>query len=437
MKNINRKANQHLNVSTEQASGNNGGREGIRIYKDTIRASDARPETGKIKRQKLHVCLSMLSPMHILGYPEGALEILLDAERLAQELDDEKNTATIYSRLGYYYTIKGNPLLGLWYSEKCLNGQERFGPAIDAVVEIARNLCIAFWFTGNYVKVVEIALRTLRVIEKHHKKKDLFADGVNAYSSLISWCGSALGWLGKMDEGKAMLDKGLKNALDVNDRFETGFIELMYSTLFYWEGNGVKTVEYARRSIDYFEEAGADIILGTAYMMLGAGYYLLGDYETAKNHADRGLRIQTLPINLPWNHWHLAMILSAAGDPERAKRHFEQALKLSQELDTKACEGVSWILLGSAALEAGQADTEELGQKIEKGILILTEQKLKALSCLGHLFLGELLAQKGMKKKAQENLTEAAAMYQDMGLTPARYWLNRTQGALAGLGHVI
>ena len=437
MRNNTRKANQHLNVPIDMAASNNADREGIRFYKDAIKALDIRPETGKIKRQKLHVCLSMLSPMHILGYPEGALEILLDAERLAQELEDEKIIATISSRLGYYYTVKGNPLLGLWYSEKCLNEQGKLGTAIDAVVEIARNLCIAFWFAGNYVKVVEIAFRTLRIIEEHHKKKYLFADGVNAYSSLISWCGSALGWLGKMEEGKALLNKGLKNALEVDDRFETGFIELMYSTLLYWEGDGIKTVDYARKSIDYFEEAGADILLGTAYMMLGAGYYLLGEYETARNHADRGLRTQTLPINMPWNHWHLAMILSAAGDSDQAQQHFEEALKLSQELDTKACEGISWILLGRASLKAPPGDTEELLQNIQKGILILKEQKLKALFSFGHLFLGELSAEKGMRKEARENLVKAAAMYQEMGLTSGHYWLNRTQRAIVRLGHVI
>jgi hypothetical protein len=42
-----------------------------------------------------------------------------------------------------------------------------------------------------------------------------------------------------------------------------------------------------------------------------------------------------------------------------------------------------------------------------------------------------------MKKKAQENLIKAAAMYQEMGLTPAHYWLNRTQEALMRLGYVM
>jgi tetratricopeptide (TPR) repeat protein len=422
-----RKAYQSLNLSSDQT-------EGIQFYKDTIRELSVRPETGKIKREKLHVCLSLLSPMHILGYPDGALEILLDAERLAHELDDEKIIATISSRLGYYYTVKGNPLLGLWYSEKCLNERGKISTAIDSIVEIARNLCAAFWFAGNYAKVVDIAQRTLSIIEKHHKKKDLFADGVNAYSSLISWSGSALGWLGEFEEGKALLDKGLQNAIEVNDRFETGFIELMYSTLLFWEGDGIKTVDYARKAINYFEEVGADILLGTARMMLGSGYYLLRDYETARKHADKGLKTQTLPINLPWNYWHMGMIQSAAGDQEQAKKNFQEALKLSQELNTKACEGVAWISLGSVSRKASTADADEARQNIQQGITILWEQKLKALSSFGHLLLGELLGDTGQRKDALKNLSKAAAMYQEMGLMPGHYWPDRAQTALEELG---
>jgi tetratricopeptide (TPR) repeat protein len=398
-----------------------------------VKVPDARPKALANKREKIDACLSMLPPLHILGYPEETLEVLHEAERLAQKLGDKKVLATIHSRLFYYFTVKGNPLLGLWYARKCFREQDSIWAAIDSMAEIARNLCSAFWFAGNYEKVADIARKALRIIEKHRRQEDLIAGGVNAYSSLCSWYGSALGWLGKLKRGKAVLGKGLRNARGVNDRFETAFMELMYSTLSYWEGDGKNTVATAQRAVNYFEEAGEEALLGTAFMMLGAGHFLRGEYETAKKHAEKGLSIQTLPMNLSWNYWYLGLIHQAAGNPEAAGGYLEEALELSRECDAKACEGVTRILLGGLAKKADPAHADESQLLLRQGLMILQEQKLQALCAFGYLFTGEFFAGAGRRDAALESLTWAEALYQEMGLTSGHYWMARTRKALAAV----
>ena len=58
--------------------------------------------------------------MIFLNYPEGSLEILQEAERLAKELDDGQSLIRVYRRLAIYHTVTGNNVLGMEYCRKVL-----------------------------------------------------------------------------------------------------------------------------------------------------------------------------------------------------------------------------------------------------------------------------------------------------------------------------
>jgi hypothetical protein len=61
---------------------------------------------------------------------------------------------------------------------------------------------------------------------------------------------------------------------------------------------------------------------------------------------------------------------------------------------------------------------------------IADELKTKPAYAQGHLFLGELYAHAVWKEKALEHLTQAEAMFQDMGMD---YWLAEARKVSAGL----
>ena len=64
------------------------------------------------------------------------------------------------------------------YSEKCFDTAEKIG-SIELMAQIARDVCATNFFTGNWLKVVELSRRTLPSIEEHHREKDLYAGGTN------------------------------------------------------------------------------------------------------------------------------------------------------------------------------------------------------------------------------------------------------------------
>ena len=118
-------------------------------------------------------------------------------------------------------------------------------------------------------------------------------------------------------------------------------------------------------------KARAEFIVGIAWTWLGEGYYLHGEYETAREHADKGLSIQEkvgIPFITAWCSWQLAMILCAAGDLMRARECAEKSLKLAQEYKIKNCEGMAWILLGTLKGKMDPACIDGLSSRSEMAL---------------------------------------------------------------------
>jgi len=120
------KAYQYLKLSGEKATRNFANWEAFRFYKESISVLNQLPETEENKKEKLEVFGLIPIPMAILGFPEDSLTILRQGEQLATELGDEKNLATLYSRLGHYYSIKGgDPIAGIQYVARCFKQAEK------------------------------------------------------------------------------------------------------------------------------------------------------------------------------------------------------------------------------------------------------------------------------------------------------------------------
>jgi tetratricopeptide (TPR) repeat protein len=429
------KAYQYLKLSGDKAAKNYANNEAVRFYKEAIRALDTQPESLENKKEKLKVYLMMRAPLLFLSHPEGSLEILQNGERLAQELGDEESLVKIHGSLSLYYATAGNPSLGLEYAERCFNTAEKMKD-FGLMAQSADQICLAHFITGDVAKIVDIGGKAIHLFEEHHLEKDFFGMGFSLYSAICGWYGTALGWMGRIKEGAGFIEKGFRNACAINDKFEMGFTQVIHSTLTLWAGDGDNTITHAQKAIKTLEEAEISANLESAWFMLGGGYYLRGEYDKAIDPAEKGLKLAKesgLPFNVSWCYSNLAMIFRAAGDLRRARECAEEALRISQECNSKGCEGMARILLGCMVEEMTPAIIEEAQHQIRHGISILEGLKLRLLSAVGYLHLGEFFADAGRKEEALESLKKAETMYQEMEVTPQNSWLKRTQEALARL----
>jgi tetratricopeptide (TPR) repeat protein len=215
-----------------------------------------------------------------------------------------------------------------------------------------------------------------------------------------------------------------------------GFTQMMHSTVTYMAGYGDKTIMHAQEAIKIYEDAEISIGLEVAWYTLGGGYYLCGEYEKAIDSGEKGLTLAKelgMPFLVASSYLVLAMILRAAGDLGRARECAEEALRISHEFSAKSIEGMARVVLGCLVEEMTPAIIEEAQYRIRHGIAILEDCKLKLLSALGCLHLGEFFADAGRREEALKSLKKAETLYQEMEITPESYWLKRTQEALARL----
>jgi class 3 adenylate cyclase/tetratricopeptide (TPR) repeat protein len=428
------KASHYLKLSGDKASQCYANWEAIRFYKGAIDIIDRQPETEDNKKQKMQLILSVCGPMVLTGYPDSYLEILKEGERLSRDMGDSKSLATIYGRIGNYYSRRqGNASLGMEYAEKCLREAEKV-EAIDLIAPIAPDLCGVYHFQGHYLRVIDLAPKVLGLIEKQQRQKDFFGMTYSPYSGLSAYYGWALGALGRFSEGKAVLEKGLENAIQIKDKFGEGVVEFWHAAVAGHEGDGQATIEHAARSIRLLEETRAAVLVGVAWVLLGHGYGLIEDYETAKDHVEKGLKMQS-EMSLPYGpeiaHSALAWIYYERSDISKAINHAQEAMELSRRLKARNNEALAHIYLGRSLGrgEPTQADAAE--ENIRQGIRIAEEIKFKPYTALGYFCLGELYAGAGQTEKAVDALKKAKGMFLEMGLDPRSYWVAKTQEALA------
>ena len=235
------------------------------------------------------------------------------------------------------------------------------------------------------------------------------------------------------DEGKAFLEKGLRNVSEIIDLIALCFVEVQYGFFYFNKGDWEPSKEHFEKGIKHCEAAKYPMNSAISWSGLGYSCAMLGDPETGKRHAEKGLKMHRdsgVELLLSLAHCLLGWIQLDLGDLKNARSSAEEALRLSQKNNEKHIEGISWLLLGMISVKTEPQQINKAEGSILKGIEICKQLKIKTYFSLGHLYLGQLYLNAGKKEKAMDNLKKAEGMFQEMGMD---YWLGKAQEVLATL----
>jgi len=296
---------------------------------------------------------------------------------------------------------------------------------------IGFDLGLAAMTTGNYGKMSEFTPVVIALLESTKRESDTFGRGVNIYSMILAWYGTALGFIGHFDKASEQLDKALHYAMGLNDLYGCAFIEMCYGAMYYIQGKMDDCVAHLKNAIKYAEEVQMVAILGVAWTMLGAGYYGLGELNSGRKCADRGLQIlrdMDISVSRPVCYEALATCCLDTGDLKNARIYADEGLELAIKFNDKPEEGLIRLLLGRISARTDKLCYGEAEESIRQGMLILEELKTRPLHSRGYLYLGEIFSDARQNEKAIENLRKAEAEFREMDMP---YWLGRTQEVLA------
>ena len=419
------KAYQYMKLSAEKAARSYSNWESYRFYKQALDALNMEQETDENKRRGIEVRLSMSIPMSWLGCPEDSLRVLQDGEKLSKELGDRRGVVTFHSIMGLCLTLRGDTLQGIEYAENIFREAEE-AQDTELMAQAGFDLCTAYYAAGEFFKLVEVAARVITRLEQTHRESASFSKGFNTYSALLAIRGAAMGYLGNFKEGQALCEKGLRFALETDDPYSLTMIELHYGLLFSVKGDAGNAVKHFENGITYSEKTQLLVLSGILWASSGFGHLLLGNLETARNHAEKALRIQIegIPFKLSLSYWLQAMVDLESDNLKSARRYIEKALELSQRHNERDQEAISKISLGRILGREGKSQRHEAEEYILQGMKELGELNLKPWIAHGYLALAELCANAGQLIKARKYLGKGRRMFREMGMD---YWLDRTQ----------
>jgi tetratricopeptide (TPR) repeat protein len=426
------KAIQYLKLSGSKAARNHSLWEAYSFYKEALAVLTRLPQSVENKKEKLEVLVLMCTPMMLLAYPEGSLGMLQEGESLSKDLKDNRHLAFFHSRVGSYYTHRGDHLLALKYSEDAFE-ENRKSQDIELIVPNAWGLCLSYVGAAQFGKVVDIARGVLDLLEKTGRESDFFANPMNPYSALCGLCGMSMGYLGNFEEGKIFLEKGLRYAAHINDLRALGYVQFTYGLFFHARGDWKPAKEHFQEAIKYGEEVKFLLILALSWAWLGGAYSYLGDPETGRQYAEKGLKILRDGGFEAWSSCYFYFLGDTylhLGDLKNAQSYMEEALRVSQKNNEKGMEAYSWICLGRILGRTETPQIDKAEEYIFRGMKIYDDLKMKTYYPLVYFYLGELYVKAGQKEKALENLRKAETLFQEMGMN---YWLAETRKFLAEL----
>jgi tetratricopeptide (TPR) repeat protein len=426
------KAYQYLKLAGNKATRGYSNWEAFRFYKEAVNLVNKLPESEENKRRGIEVRLLIEGPMRALAHPEDSLQILEEGERLAKEVGDQRSLARLYGAIGCYYTVRGQTLQSTEYCQNAFREAEMMQD-IEIMAPLAFELCVGYNTRGEFLRTAEVAPKVIALLEKTQRESEFFFPPFCIYSSLLAMYGAAMGNLGDFEAGEALCGKGLRFATEMDDLYSIGWVEVQYGILFNGRGDGKNAVEHAQSAVRICEERQVLVIAGVAWAVLGQGYYLLGEMETARKHIERALKIQNdagLSHFLSLCYWALSIVHFYSGDLKSAQSCIGEALRWSQNNNEKWIEGQSWVWEGRILAKADSSQTDRAEEYIVQGIKILDKLQAKSILSQGYLCLGEFYADAGQKEKALENLKKAEAMFQEMRMD---YWLRRAQSAIEKL----
>ena len=418
-----------MKLSGNKAVRNYANNDAFRYYKSAIELLTRMPETEENKREQIDVRLSTWAPMFLLGYPEDSLQILKDGEKISGEIKDERSLATFYSKLSNYYVFKGDSLLGVRYSEKCFQMAEKIED-VGLMAITAVDLCVAYFFVGDLLKVIDRSHSVTRLLEKTNSESEFFGRPFNVYTELLCWHGMSLAWIGKFKEGEALCEKGLRFAQRMNHLGSLGDAEFFLELLFWAKGDEENLIKHSKNCIKYCEDGGVPFLLPYGWAGLAVGHYYSGEFAKALKHIQKGLKMQKdvgISMFMSWFHHCMSMFHLGLGELKSAQSCAEKALDLAQKNNEKHIEGFSWTLMGRILGKKEPSEIDRAEEHILKGIKILEELKLKPHVSIGYFYLGEIYADTGNQDQALNHLKKAEEMFREMGMD---YWQGKTQEAM-------
>jgi class 3 adenylate cyclase/tetratricopeptide (TPR) repeat protein len=387
------------------------------------------PHDERSLARAIDLHLDMRNVLVPLAKHRRLVEVLREAEKLADELGDERRMAQIASFLSNYYGNVGRSERALEAAERSLRLAEKTGE-IELLImgalsagEIQRTL-------GNYGQAKELLLRVVALLgpldaRGLHGQVGLPAVRVRSH---LAW---TLAELGEFADARAFAEEGLRIADSAGHAYSLAHACLGLGGTRVRQGEFQTAISILGRGMAITERApilrppiAAD--LGMAHARCGNLTEGLAHLHAAVESATSMGRLSRLPlIEVKCGEIHLL-----AGEAPAAAKLAEDALRLAIEQNERGNVVYARHLLAEIHSLDRPIRADAAEQHYHDALTLGTKLGMKPLVARCNAGLGTLWMRKGKPKQAERPLITARAMYRSMGM---RFWLDKLDTDVAAL----
>jgi len=419
----------YLQQAAARAMAQSAHREAVAYVEQALDTLEQLPESHTKLEQAFDLRLELRNALWPLGEFTRILEILREADALAEKLDDPP-------RLGRVAVYLCSSFYGAAQHEAAVATGERalaFGRMTgdcDLQMLAHSHLGQALVARTNYARGSEHLREAIAALEGE-QRFERFGQGtlpaVLARVNLVR----ALVELGHFAEAMAHGEEAVQIAERIDHPASLLLACWAGGLPYLRKGDVARAIPWLQRGVRICREMELPTFAHWVSPPLGAAYALAGRTSDAVQLLEEAVA-QDLALNILSQHSltlvHLAEAYLLAGCLQLAGDQATRALDLARNRNERGYQVWALRLLGEIAAQSDPPEVEPAEASYRQALALAEELGMRPLQAHGHRGLGTLYATIGRPEQARAELSTAIALYRAMDMI---FWLPEAEAALA------
>jgi class 3 adenylate cyclase/tetratricopeptide (TPR) repeat protein len=424
------KALTYLRQAGTKALSRSAYREAAAWFEQALVALARHPEGAESVAHPVDVRLQLCHALNALGELGPEAECLREAEALAERLGDQRRAGLVAAHMALHWRYVHDYDRVIEYGHRALDVAKALQ---DVGIQVLARpvLAVTHEILGDYPRAIELLKRSVGDLQGARLRERFDLTGL---PSVICRAHLAriLGEVGAFAEGVPTGAEAIRIAESVDDPYSLVQACGGSGCLYLFQGNLSRAIAVLERGGTLCRDLDFAAIALGIFAPLGRAYALSGRLADAvpllERSVEQGPSTGWFAADSLWSVW-LGEAYLDADRVHDAMNLAERALDLSRKRKARGFQAWALRLLGEIASRRDSPDLAEAEVRYRDALALANELGMRPLVAHCHLGLGKLYRRTGDGANAEEHLTTARAMYQEMDMG---FWLAQAEAAGAG-----
>jgi DNA-binding SARP family transcriptional activator len=420
------KAAAYLRQAGDKAATRSALREAHAWLQKALDVLQTLPPTRSMLEEAFEVRLALRPVLAQLGEVRQVLQVLREAEALAEQLDDEGRRGRVCAFMTNIHARLDDLDDALACGERALQIAER-GADVRLRILTTTYLAQTHSYRGEYARAVELSRANLTALPGDWGQE--FFGGSQALSvNCHQWALMSLAQLGRFAEAAPHEVEILRLAEASRHAYTLGVAYHAAGVFRLMKGEWASAYEFIERELAALRTGSIVDEVPKALAISARALAYLGDADEAlrrSRESERLLhaRVERNRLVSAWPYYSLGRVYLLCHQPHEARSLAERAIDASSRRIDAVPDTLQ--LLGDIAIHGDRFDPERAEPSYRRALVLAAPRGMQPLVAHCHDGLGMLYARMGKREQATEHLATATAMYRDMGMA---FWLEQATG---------